>query len=137
MWDGVPALQGDGCQREHWQLTGKHLRMIHKHTYFYSNIDIYKSYNSCSAIICRQRTSHREEARSTAAQAHLPVHGVVVVLALSEDVYGCYDYQVDAHAEIREGQVAHEETGDCQFGTTAWRTESEKKMTWRWHPKLK
>lgn len=51
--------------------------------------------------------THREEARSTAAQARLPVYGVVVVQATSEHVYSCYDYQVDAHAEVREGQVAH------------------------------
>ena len=25
MFDGVPALQGDRCQREHWQLTGENL----------------------------------------------------------------------------------------------------------------
>lgn len=70
-----------------------------------------------------QRTAcnltHREEACSTAAQAHLPVYGVVVVPATSEHVYSCYDYQVDAHAEVRKGQVAHEETRNSEFGAAA------------------
>lgn len=63
--------------------------------------------------------THRKEACSTAAQAHLPVYGVVVVSALSEHIHGCYDYQVDAHAEIRKGQVAHEETRNGQFGAAS------------------
>lgn len=63
--------------------------------------------------------THRKEARSTAAQAHLPVYGMVVVPASGEHVYGCYDYQVDAHAEVSKGQVAHEETRNSQFGTAA------------------
>lgn len=63
--------------------------------------------------------THREEACSTAAHAHLPVYGVVVVPATSEYVYSCYDYQVDAHAEVRKGQVAHEETRNSEFGAAA------------------
>lgn len=63
--------------------------------------------------------THREETCSTAAQAHLPVYGMVVVLPTSENVYGCYDYQVDAHAEVSKGQVAHEEPRDCQLGAAA------------------
>lgn len=64
--------------------------------------------------------THREEARSTAAEARLPVYGVVVVLATSEHVHCCYDHQVDAHAEVRKGQVTHEETRDSQFGAGSW-----------------
>lgn len=62
---------------------------------------------------------HRKEACGTAANARLPVYGTVVVLAAGEHVHGCYDYQVDAHAEVRKGQVAHEETRDSQFGAAA------------------
>lgn len=73
--------------------------------------------------MCMQRTpclpTHREEACSITAQAHLPVYGVVVVLATSEHVHSCYDYQVDAHAEVRKGQVAHQETRNSQFGAAA------------------
>ena len=65
--------------------------------------------------------THRKEASSTAAQAHLPVYGIVVVPAPSEHVHGCYDCQVDAHAEVSKGQVAHEETRHSQFGAAAWR----------------
>lgn len=63
--------------------------------------------------------THRKEACSTAAQAHLPVYGVVVVSAMSEHIHSCYDYQVDAHTEVRKGQVAHEETRNSQFGAAS------------------
>lgn len=53
--------------------------------------------------------SYRKEACSAATQACLPVYGIVVVLSTSKHVYGCYDNQVDAHAEVSKGQVAHEE----------------------------
>lgn len=71
--------------------------------------------------------AHREEARSTAAQAHLPVYGVVVVPAAGEHVHSCYDYQVDAHAEVRKGQVAHKETRNSQLGAAAWNNKKKKK----------
>lgn len=71
------------------------------------------------AADCMQLDTHREEACSIAAQARLPVYGVVIVPATSEHVYGCYDDQVDAHAEVREGQVAHKETRNSQFGAAA------------------
>jgi len=63
--------------------------------------------------------THREKARCFAAKAHLPVYGVVIVSPVSEHVYGCYDYQVDAHAEVSKGQVAHEETRNSQLGASA------------------
>ena len=62
------------------------------------------------------RDTHREEACGAAAQARLPVYGVVVVSATGEHVHSSYDDQIDAHAEVREGQVTHEETRDSQFG---------------------
>lgn len=67
----------------------------------------------------RLLTTHREEAGCAAAWAHLPVHSMVVVAALREQVFCCYDYQVDAHAEVSKGQVAHQETGDSQLGAAA------------------
>ena len=63
--------------------------------------------------------THREEAGGAAAQTRLPVNGVVVVPAAGQRVHGCYDDQVDTHAEVREGQVAHEETGNGEFGAAA------------------
>lgn len=94
-----------------------------EHTYFLSNMNIYECCYLCRAITRARRTArvltHREEARGTAAQAHLPVYGVVVVPATGEHVHSCYDYQVDAHAEVRKGQVAHEETRNCQLGAAA------------------
>lgn len=60
--------------------------------------------------------THREEAGGAAAQARLPVDGVVVVLAAGQRVHSCYDNQVDAHAQVGEGQVAHEEARDRQLG---------------------
>lgn len=63
--------------------------------------------------------THREKACRAAAEACLPVDGVVVVVAVSQHVYGCYDDQVDAHAKVSKGQVAHEETRDSQFGAAA------------------
>lgn len=74
-----------------------------------------------SYVTCAMKSvhTHREEACSTAAQARLPVYGVVVVPSTSEHVYGCYDYQVDAHAEVSKCQVAHEETRNSQFGAAA------------------
>ena len=68
---------------------------------------------------CTELQTHREEARNAAAQARLPVYGAVVVQATSQHVYRCYDDQVDAHAEVRESQMAHEETRNGQFGAAA------------------
>lgn len=73
--------------------------------------------------------THREEACSTAAQACLPVYGVVVVLATSERVYSRYDYQVNAHAEVSKCQVAHEKTRNSQFGLAAWQHNNRKKKS--------
>lgn len=82
-------------------------------------------------ILCLQWTScihtHRKETCSTATQAHLPVYGIVVVLSTSEHVYGCNDYQVDAHAKVSKGQVTHEEPRNSQLGVAAWQHISGKR----------
>lgn len=68
-------------------------------------------------------TTHREESGSAAARPRLPVDGVVVVTAPGQQVHCRYDHQVDAHAEVGEGQVAHEEAGNGQLGAAAWGTD--------------
>lgn len=82
-------------------------------------------------IYCMQWTecihTHRKEACSAATQPRLPVYGIVVVLSTSEHVYGCYDYQVDAHAEVSKGQVTHEEPRNSQLGAAAWQDISGKR----------
>lgn len=70
-------------------------------------------------VTMRSMHTDREKACRTAAKACLPVNGVVVVMAVSQHVYGCYDDQVDTHAKVSKGQVAHEETRNSQFGATA------------------
>lgn len=86
-------------------------------------MDIFEFCYLGRTITCMQWTqrmhTHREEACSTAAQTRLPVYGVAAVLATSAHVHRCYDYQVDAHAEVRKGQVAHQETRNSQFAAAA------------------
>ena len=77
---------------------------------------------SCRATHTHTHT-HREEACGSAAQARLPVYGVVIVPPTGDYVYSRYDDQVDAHAEVRKGQVAHEETGNSQFAAAACETD--------------
>lgn len=64
----------------------------------------------------RRAETHREKSSNVAAEARLPVDGMVVVLVVSEYVHGCYNDQVDAHAEVSEGQVAHKKTRNRQLG---------------------
>ena len=56
-----------------------------------------------------------EEASRVAARARLPVNGMVVVLGLSVEVYGGDEEQIQPHAEVCEGQVAHEEAWHGQL----------------------
>lgn len=70
--------------------------------------------------LCDVMNTHREEACSIAAQAHLPVYSIVVVPSTCEHIHGCNDYQVDAHAEVSKGQVAHEESRNSQLIAAAW-----------------
>lgn len=69
---------------------------------------------------CDVMNTHREEACSIAAQAHLPVYSIVVVPSTCEHIHSCNDYQVDAHAEVSKGQVAHEESRNSQLIAAAW-----------------
>ncbi|TNN61419.1 hypothetical protein EYF80_028436 [Liparis tanakae] len=53
----------------------------------------------------------REEPGEPAAGARLPVDGVVEVLGSRVQVHGGDEQQVDPHAQVGKGQVAHEEAG--------------------------
>lgn len=96
----------------------------------------YSSFKKWYSPVCHYtlsslcRHTHREEARHIAAKSCLPVNGVVVVPTMSEHVDRCYDYQVDAHAEVSEGQMAHEETRNGQLRAAAcpqwWKKKNKK-----------
>ena len=59
---------------------------------------------------------HGQEAGHTAARAGLPLDGVLAVVATRPQVHGRDHQQVDADAEVGEGQVAHQEAWDRQLG---------------------
>jgi len=58
---------------------------------------------------------HRDGARQVAAALRLPGDGVAVVVGARVEVDGRHQQQVDAHAEVGEGQVTHEEARDGEL----------------------
>lgn len=70
-------------------------------------------------------TEHRQEARRTTTCSRLPIDGVLTVVASGVEVDRGDHKEVDADAEVSEGQVTHEKAWHSEFTATGEEDEED------------